>query len=319
MVDTSYVDEVRARHARLSSAGLRVVLDIGVQYPPAWVFDLPGGTRWADQHGQVHVGGPGADAPDAVWNGAVRAAQGRYVAEAARALQGRPLLGVRVGGGPYGELRFPEPAYGGRTDSWWAFGPAAMRSNPVPSWRPGQPDPVAADRFLDWYLGSLTEYLDWQLDTYRSAFGPEVQLQVLQPSWGIRAGEPQAAVADSLGGSSRGERRQTLQQGLDWAGQLPVVASHPGTVLSSTWLDAADQGTDPAYESPVRYLARLASPTRIAVMGENTGRGSPEDMRRSVGRVRELGLVGMLWMREPDLYGTSYADLGAYQRLIAGT
>jgi len=120
----------------------------------------------------------------------------------------------------------------------------------------------------------------------------------------------------SLDGSSRGERRQTLQQGLDWARQLPVVAAHPGTVVSSTWMDAPDQGTDAVYESPLRHLVRLSGPLGVGVMGENTGQGGLDAMQLSVSRTYELGLVGMLWMKEPDMYGSAYATLGDYSALI---
>jgi hypothetical protein len=312
----SYLSDVRTRYAAFRAAGLRVVLDLGVQYPPAWVFGLPGGTRWANQYGETYTGGLGSDVPDAVWNTDVRAAMGSYVRRAAAQLADLTFAGVRVGGGPYGELRLPEPYYNGNSDAWWGFGPAAMRTNPVPDWRPGQADAVKAAIFLDWYQGSVSAFLSWQLDTYRAAFGPATQLQVLQPSWGVRPGEVATAADGSLSGASRGERRQTLQQGLDWARQLPVVAAHPGTVVSSTWMDAPDQGTDAVYESPVRYLVRLAAPYGVGVMGENTGQGGLAAMQLSVARTRELGLVGMLWMKEPDMYGSAYATLADYSALI---
>ena len=315
-VSQSYLAEVRARHAAFRAAGMTVVLDLGVQYPPSWVFGLPGGTRWVNQYGETYSAGLGDDVPDTVWNADVRAALGDYIADAGAALADLSFAGVRVGGGPYGELRLPEPRYNGHLDAWWGFGPAAMRTNPVPDWRPGQPDPAKAARFLDWYLQSVTDSLGWQLDSYRTAFGPGTQLQVLQPSWGVRPGEVAAAADGSLSGASRGERRQTLQQGLDWARQLPVVAARPGVVVSSTWMDAGDQGTDAVYESPVRYLVRLAAPYGVGVMGENTGQGTLAEMQLSVSRTRELGLVGMLWMREPDMYGTSYATLADYSALI---
>lgn len=315
-VDTAYVRELRASYDAFRSAGLRVVLDLGVQYPPSWVFGLPGGTRWVNQYGETYAAGLGDDVPDAVWNPDVRAAVGRYVARVGAELADLDLLGVRVGGGPFGELRLPEPHYNGHTDAWWAFGPAAMRSNPVPDWRPGHPDPAKAARFLDWYLQSMTDYLAWQLNVYRTAFGPTTQLQVLQPSWGVRPGEVDAAIEGSLSGASRGERRQTLQQGLDWARQLPVVAAQPGTVVSSTWMDAPDQGTDAVYESPVRYLVRIAQPYGVGVMGENTGQGDLAAMQLAVARTRELNLVGMLWMREPDMYGSRYATLSDYSSLV---
>jgi hypothetical protein len=54
----------------------------------------------------------------------------------------------------------------------------------------------------------------------------------------------------------------------------------------------------------------------VGVMGENTGQGGLDAMRLSVARTRELGLIGMLWMKEPDMYGSAYATLGDYASLI---
>lgn len=90
----------------------------------------------------------------------------------------------------------------------------------------------------------------------------------------------------------------------------------PGVQLYTTWLDAGDQGTDVSYESPVRALVRLSAPLGLRVSGENTGGNDLAAMQLSVDRVRELGLTGMAWMREPDMHGTTYATLADYARLI---
>lgn len=316
-LDTRYLAEVRARHRAMRAAGLDVVLSPGLQYVPDWVFALSPSSRFVDQHGNAWTGPTGDDVADAVFDPAVRAAQGAYLAAVGGALSDLPFAAVRVGGLVRGELHYPMPRAPGRADSFWAFSPAALAASPVPSWRPGTGDPAAAGRFLDFYLGALSGYGEWLLRRAAASF-PRAELQVLMPSWGVRPGEVAAGAAGGLDGRSRGERRGTLQEGLDWARQAKAFAAVPRTQLYSTWIDAPDQGTDAVYESPVRHLVRLAAPLRLRVSGENTGRGDLAAMTRSVQRVRELRLTGLAWMREPDMHGSTYATLADFRRLITG-
>lgn len=314
--DPAYVEQVRTRYRLMRSKGLEVVLTTGLQYPPAWVFGLSPSSRFTNQHGDRWSGPVGDDVADGVFDPAVRAAQGRYLDEMARRLGDLPFAAVRVGGSVRGELHYPVPAFAGRTNAFWAFSPAALAQSPVPAWRPGQADPAAAARFAEWYLQSLTDYGRWLLDRARTGY-PGAELQVLMPSWGLRPGDVEGSVRVSLDGTSRGERTGSLNEGLDWARQAQQYAGVPGVQLYTTWLDAADQGTSTSYESPVRHLVRLAAPLGLRVSGENTGQNDLAAMQRCVERVRELGLTGMAWMREPDLHGTTYATLSDFSRLIA--
>src|SRR5437879_6449936 len=50
-VSSSYVSSMRNRLQQLKSAGLSVVLDVGMQYPPAWIFGVDGNTRFVNQYG----------------------------------------------------------------------------------------------------------------------------------------------------------------------------------------------------------------------------------------------------------------------------
>jgi len=311
-----YKAEVRARYQAMRAAGLEVVLDAGLQYPPAWVFGIPGGNRFVNQYGDVWRAGIGSDVPDVVFNLAVRRAEAAYLTRLARDLADLPMAAVRVGGMWAGELHFPPSSYNGHTNSFWAYGASAQASSPVRGYRPGQADSATAGSFLSWYLGSLAGYGRWLAGTYRTAFGPGPRLQVLEPSWGVRPGEITLAAGGLLKGGSRGEQRGTLNEGLDWSRQAQRLVSVPGVELYSTWLDAPDQGTDSVYESPVRYLVRVARPLGISVAGENTGGNTAADMTRCVQRVAALGLTGMMWMREPELTDGVHASLDDYRRLI---
>lgn len=311
-----YRDEVRARYRSMRAAGLDVVLDAGLQYPPAWVFGLGGGTRFVNQYGDVWRSSLGSDVPDVVFNGAVRRAEAAYLTRLGADLAGLDFVAVRVGGMWAGELHYPPANYAGHTNSFWAFSAAAQVRSPVPGYRPGKGDAATARTFLNWYFEALSGYGRWLATTYRTAFGPGPVLQVLMPSWGLRPGEFDLATRGLLAGKSRGELRGTVNEGLDWARQSRRLASMARVELYSTWLDAPDQGTDAVYESPVRYLVRLAGPLNLPVAGENTGANGEVEMRRCVQRVTSLGLTGMMWMREPELSDGRNASLADYTRMI---
>lgn len=319
----SYLTDLRRRYDAMRAAGLHAILDPGLQYPPQWVFDLAPDSRFTDQYGRQWHGPPGEDVADAVHVPAVRDAQAAFVSRLAGEIGRDSFFAVRVGGMLDGELRYPSPRYDGRTDSWWAYGATAQRDSPVPGWRPGSGAAGAreAQAFVTDYLDDLASYQTWLLDRLGAAF--DGQLQVLYPSWGVRPGEQDAAVARGLDGSTLGEDRQTLALGVDWPRQIAALSTSREArrvVIYSTWLDAADQGSDVSRQSPVRYLASLAPRYGLPVAGENTGATEAEGdaLARSVDRVAELDLVGLMWMTEGDLYsGRAGADIDDYARRIA--
>ena len=310
-----YLQEIKDRHRAARDADLEVALSAGLQYPPSWVTDLPG-ARFVDQNGRLSRGGPGEDAADAVFNAEVRAAQDAYLERLGKRLEDVAPAGIRVGGLTRGELHYPPGGRDEPRNTFWAFGPAALAASPVPTFRPGEGSPDEARIFLDWYLDSLAEYGRWQLDAYRRHFGPNPRLLVLLPSWGIRPGEIDTAVAGRLSGDTRGERRDTLTQGLDWERQLPRYAEVEGVAVCTTWLDPPDQGADDGFSSPGVYLASLARRNGLGMWGENTGDNDADEMRRCMERVRELGLEGLFWMGGNDLGKQGNASLDDYARLI---
>jgi hypothetical protein len=313
-----HLAEVRARYAEFRAQGFEVILSPGMQYPPDWVFALDEHTRFVNQHGDVWHGPLGQDVPNAVFNEKVRAAQAAYIRQLAADLGDLDFLAVRSSGLPFGELRYPEPIHNGHRDSFWVFDAHAQASSPVPGWRPGDQGEAQAALFLDHYLESLAGYGEWLIGNYRDAFGPDLPVTVELGSWGVRPGEIELAVAARLDGTSRGEKRQTLHQGLDWERQFPRLAALGNVIVSGTWMDATDQGTDTTYESPIRYISRLAEPLGLSVIGENTGRNDAAAMQRSVDRVVELGMHGMLWMQQAELFaGGGHATIDDYRERIA--
>lgn len=49
-------------------------------------------------------------------------------------------------------------------------------------------------------------------------------------------------------------------------------------------------------------------------MGENAGQNSADDMGRCLERVKNLGMVGMLWYPESEMLSGRYASLDDYSR-----
>lgn len=317
-IDPTYAAQVAGRAEQIRAAGLDVILDAGLQYPPSWVFDVGGDTRFVNQYGDVWQGQVGARVPDAVFNPRVRRAQNRYLHRLSAVLHDGPIAAIRVGGLWYNELHYPPATVGDHRNSLWAFSPTAQAQSPVPGYRPGQGTTEETAAFLAWYLEEINDYGMWQLRHYRRAFGWRPTLQLLLPGWGVRPGDVDKAVAGGLRGATRGELTGALNEGLDWAGLLPRAATVRGhNEAYTTWVDAADQGADPVYESPVRHLVRLAQPLGLPVAGENTGTNSPEEMQRSVDRVHELGLTGLVWMNAAQLQDGRWATLDDYRRLLA--
>lgn len=313
-VDDEVLDRARRTIGEARDAGLEVALTPGLQYPPDWALD---GTRFVDQHGHEWHGGVGDDVADAVFDDRVRAAQEEYVHVLGDRLGDLEPSAVRLGGLARGELHYPFMDREGPRDTMWCYSDAAQERSPVPGARPGEASEDECAALADWYLEELSGYGRWQADLVREAFGSAPHLLVLLPSWGLRPGEVTEAVGTRLDGSTSGQRRGTLTEGLDWQRQLQDLAEVGGLSVVTTWLDTPDQGDDPQLTSPVRYLSGLAGPLGLEVWGENTGDNTADDLRRCLGLVDELDLGGLFWMSARTLGEGSNATLDDYAGAIA--
>jgi hypothetical protein len=318
--DNAYLDQVKARAAKLSASGLSIVLDVGLQYPPSWVFSLPGQTRFQDQYGQTWHSALGSDVPNAVFNTAVRQSEAAYIKQLGVGLAGVPIVAVRVGGLLQDELRYPPAKYGHSAASLWMFDPAALQAAPFPSWRPGSGTVAQATAMLKYYTASLAGYESFLLKQFGTAL-PKAQLELLLPGWGLRPGQLQAAAAGRASGKSDAERGNDVANGTDWPTQVAVLASFSKTrtEVYTTWLDAAAWGTTTASESPVEYLAQLAKPYGLPVSGENTGTQSVHALATCLDRVRTLHLAGMMWMQGGALMNGGPVTLSNYSTKIAAS
>jgi hypothetical protein len=318
----TYVDAKRREAASLRAAGFTLILSFGVQYAPSWLMAKPD-ARYVDQHGTAYDDtSPGSGRANYVWNDALRALQARYVAQVFADL-GTDWAAVRIGGGRYGELGYPAATYGTDTNTYWAFDANAARTNPVPGWRPGMASPNGeAAAFSRWYLDRLAGYAAWQARTVRASYGGRIML--LLPSFGIRPGQLDAAVAANLAGTTSPERNGEVQRGYDYGRQLAAVAAvvpADRLVPTTTWLDCAygsDTSTRATDWRPVHYIASLAQGYGMGVYGENTGQGSAADLSFTVSQARSFGLIGLAWYKESEVYGGSYATIDDLARAIAG-
>lgn len=324
--DPAYIAQLRAHSAAYRAAGLQVVLDLGVQYPPDWLLSLPH-ARFVNQHGDAFIDrSPGMNVANFVFNAQLRDLQSAYLAALFNHL-GADWAAVRLGGGWYGELNYPPAAFAGKSNCYWAFDPfaqgrrpglpAGLKPCPVPDWKPGAPSPdhTSARLFAHWYFDSLKNYHDWQIATARRHFaGP---LHMLYPSWGIRPGQLDAAIAADLAGHTPPEKNGELQRGFDFARFIGGLRD-PQVWVHCTWLDANpawsdDTSADPARWSPPRYLAHLARhhhpPLRVSA--ENTGGGGMPALQLSAQRVRALRLDAFYWAFAPALFDGHPPELPA--------
>jgi len=318
----AYVAHMREQIAAFRQAGLKIVLDLGVQYPPRWLFALPA-ARYVNQYGDAFADGtPGMNGLNVVFNAAARARQARYVEQVFRDF-GTDWFAVRLGGGWFGELNFPPHNFHNHANCYWAFDdlaqgrkpglPSGVRPCPVPGWKPGETE--HAHVFLDWYLDSLQNYHDWQIATARQWY--RGALMMLYPSWGIRPGQIAAAVAGNLNGSTSAELNGEIQRGFDWARFVAGIHDQ-GVMVHTTWLDAPadDESPNPERWSPVHFLASLARKQSLTLSAENTGGGDLATLRLCFDRVRRYQCATFLWAFEQQLFDGHSPELADCEREI---
>jgi hypothetical protein len=313
--DTSALSQLSAQLTALRSAGFTVTLDLGLQYPPAWAFSLPGATRFVDQYGDVWHGSVSEDVPNAVFDPSVRTAEANYIAHLAAALGPANLASVRVGGLLSGELRYPPNTDNGHQDLLWDYDSTAQADAPVKGWKPGSGTAAQIQSSLSYYFASLTGYETWLMKTVNHAF-PGVNQQVMLPGWGLRPGMVTAAVNAGLRNTTNAEVNGMISSGLDWANQVKAIrdAGVKGTVYT-TWLDAPAQDTTVQGEAPVDYLAGLATQYGLPIAGENAGGGGQHALALCVQRVQADHLTAMMYMSggliDNGTAGISLTDLNA--------
>jgi hypothetical protein len=320
--EAGYLDGVAEKIRLFRTGGKLVVLDLGIQYPPEWIFREKS-SRFVNQYGHAFV--PAAGAGDCgvnlVFSAAMRAKLSAYL-QALFAGLGNDFYAVRLGGGRYGELGYPGATFGDDRNCYWGFDavaqgsspglPDGVRPCPVADWKPGttSSDHAAARSFLEWYMASMENYHDWQIQKVRRYFaGP---LLMLYPSTGgLRPGQLEAAIQDDCNGATQPEKTGEVGRGYDTARFIAGITD-PGVVVYSTWIDGFpgcnDASADPARWNPAHFLASLAATHQPPLLfgGENTGHpDTPGNMEVTFKRLRDDHLSVMFWAFEPSLFDPS--------------
>ncbi len=327
--DAPYAQQKRREIDAFRAGGKRVVLDLGMQYPPRWIFASPA-SHFVNQYGHAYEPREAGDCGvNFVFSAEMRSRLDAYLREFFRQLGG-DFFAVRLGGGRYGELGYPGAGDG---NCYWAYDPLAqhggpglpqgMTACPVAGWTPAAPSPdhAQARAFLNWYMESLENFHDWQIQEVRRYFsGP---LLMLYPSTGgLRPGQLEAAIQDDAAGRSAAEKTGEVSRGFDTP-RFVAGITDPNVVVYSTWVDGFpfcdDASPDPARWNPAHFLAHLAASHVPPLLcgGENTGQ--PDDvanMELSFRHLRDAKLCLFFWAFEPDLFRPGRASCEDFGRLI---
>ncbi len=295
-----YLAGIQSQIAAARATGLRVILDPGLQYPPAWVFSLPGGTRFVNQYGDVFTGSvdSGNDVANAVTDPAVRTAETTYLRLLGAQIAPGEIMAIRQGGGPLGELRYPSPDYNGHTNSFWAYDTSTQSVSSVPGWKPGTGSGTQAKEFLDSYNADLDDFGRWLNGELHHDF--DTTELVLLPGWGERTGTDAYEVASLLT-----LPMPEFNEGLDWSDLLYSLPDAAHSVAYTTYLDAPSNGTSLRTEDPADYLAYLVQGTPLKLGGENTGGGTTAALQLSWHRARTLHFTIFNWMDEAQLVAST--------------
>jgi hypothetical protein len=281
----AYLDQVKARITRFQQLGYTVSFNTGVQEAPAWLLAQPG-ARYVDQFGEAYTD---STEPNLVFGTQYRGLAERYLQTLFSRL-GTGFSIVRAGGGHWGELTYPfklDKNTGKLRNLYYAFDENAKRSNPVPGWKPGMASPSGqASRFLTWYLNSLAAYQNWQVSALRKA-GYTGSIAVLYPSWGMRSGDFDKAVATNLAGTSSPEINGEVQRGYDATRQINSLTD-PGVVVYGTWAESSNT---------VAYLSGLAKAKGLRAMAETSHVCAPEQLPTVMAQARRNDLAALYIVR----------------------
>ena len=267
----SAVSNLQAQINTALAAGLTPSLDIGTQYAPAWVFTVGGGVQFKDQYGDVFSGSPssGNDVANTVTDANARNELGNYIAYLGSHLTG--ISSIRLGGGPFNELRYPSGQAGSQANAYWFYDNSSQTTLPadVRGWVPGTGSTAQATEFLSAYNNAMTNYGIWLVQQAAAAFPTSTKLEVILPGWGERPGEVASAESNLLSNTN-----DELNQGLDWIDMLSQLPSASQVVAYSTFADATTGGgTNP---DPAAFIHSIL-PAGMLAGGESTGNGNTSD------------------------------------------
>lgn len=329
VLNQAYITQQKAKISSFKTAGAQIVLDLGIQYTPSWVLQYPN-SYYVNQFGdQFRPTDSGKKIANMVFNQTLRDKQAKYM-QSVFAQLGTDFYAVRLGGGWYGEVNYPDASYNGHTNAYWGYDlnalgalnnrPVTIPPMPNAQWVVGSnsTNHQEARNFIEWYLNSLKDYHDWQIHTVRQYYSGK--LTMMYPSWGIRPGELESAIQNDLQGTTSPEINGEVQRGFDFARFVQGI-NDPNVIVYTTWIDSTygdDANANPARWNPVHYLSNLAQTHNppLQMWGENTGNGGNTQLTFSISQMKKFQLIGLMWAFEPQLYTSGFASLQQYKDLV---
>ncbi len=308
----------------LNNPDTKVVLDLGVQYPPSWAAAVD---PLVDQYGhtwQAHFPDGGVNV---YWSPTVRQYVAGYIQRVFSSLNFRGRLwAVRVGAYK-GELMYPEQANSGQNLSFWAFDSQAQVTNPVPNWRPGQISPNGeAQSFYFWYVDNLANTFNFFQTEIRRYY--QGYIAPVTPGVGVWEGNVNQLVGrnlydlslDHYGTGNYWQRIFTLLPGanqgiINWCSSMGDGSGNEDSLNWWEW-------------SSARVQAYLAHQAGREIFGENNGQNAydtssgadPRTTMQAIFNVMQSrSYLGLLWLSQSDMANPSYASLDQYRNLISQT
>ncbi|MFI8520707.1 beta-galactosidase [Streptomyces sp. NPDC085481] len=343
--DDSYIQEVRDRLHAFREAGLRVEAGLGLNHPPDWLAGAYPESVWRNQFGEESTG-----TPNIVFSTPVRDEVASYVRQVNERIGLDEIWAIRVGINESGEFGYPSPVADGRDKGeFWAYDRHAQEASPYPGWRPGEKAYEGAPfterqvrRWYDWYLASLADAVDWQIDLF-TGLGHHGPLKVLVPGSGFYPSDYRAAVSGYLDGT---RSARLIGRGVGFFATLGLLQQRDEVHIVTTALvdgtgDPVDNGCAPGDPKAVATAdgsaaadraVRAWSSTRWVVAvarsegfthldGESAGQHVaaywPGVMEVAFHQFDSCGLEGLMWAFDHDLYdGTPGSSLAEYAAMI---
>ncbi len=344
IVNPDYAVRIKRELQAFRAAGMKVVLGVGLQYPPGWVFDYPD-SRYVNQYGRT------TRVMNLTFSQILREKAERHIARVLADLGPSNIWAVRIGSGGLGEALYPSERADSDRDAYWAYDTAAQAGvglpptvsvSPYPGWKPGEKtyngEPFSrsqVEEWYDWYLGAMVDGINWQIASYKR-LGFDGYHQVVMPSTGSRPREYLRAIRHHLDGTAN--RNHTMGRAAVWHKVIDGLADRQNVVVYISSV-ADGSGNDDVCESSdadlsmyetvvnswsaTRWLSHNADRYGMPKMGENPGPGKTGQYGRAMlqaaaAQTRACGLQALMWAHDVNPHdGISGVTLDDYSAVIA--
>ncbi len=178
--------------------------------------------------------------------------------------------------------------------------------------------------FYEWYLTTLNDYQNWQIDEIRKYFqGP---LDLVYAGKGLLPKQITDALTNDLQGDGWSEQGSALYAGTDYNRNLNGLKSSIHINVYLTGIEDPPVNTVDDFSpyasnwSAAHWLAYLARLHGMSIWGENSGSNSPAELELVIDRMLQNGFTGLMWAFESDLYANpnpeGYATILDYEIAI---